>query len=68
MPAFPHGALTEVSCQHAELNALRHAIFTHCGTLVVSKAAEAERQISALALTQRIEVQVAYDGLQIVVR
>jgi phosphoribosyl 1,2-cyclic phosphodiesterase len=47
---------------------VRHAIFTHCGTPVVSKAAEAERQIAALALTKGIEVQVAYDGLQIVVR
>lgn len=47
---------------------VRRAIFTHCGTPVVSKGPEAERRVAALAAARGVKARVAYDGLELVVR
>jgi phosphoribosyl 1,2-cyclic phosphodiesterase len=44
------------------------AIFTHCGRGIVAGPSQIETRISELGRAQRVETQVAYDGLQVIVR
>lgn len=44
---------------------IRRAIFTHCGTGIVTHAREAERAVRALGQSRGIQAQVAYDGLTV---
>jgi hypothetical protein len=40
-------------------------IITHCGSDIVSKEKNAIKQIEAFAEEKKVEVQVAFDGMQL---
>lgn len=44
------------------------AIITHCGTQIVAHPKTAERKIKLLAKERNVNVSVAYDGMQIILR
>lgn len=52
-------------CQKEKVS---RAIITHCGTQIVAHPKTAERKIKLLAKERNVNVVVAYDGMQIILR
>jgi phosphoribosyl 1,2-cyclic phosphodiesterase len=65
--AFGHASM-KTQLEWCAEEHVAHAIFTHCGTRVVSGARDVEQQIAAMGLSRGIETRVAYDGLQLTIR
>jgi phosphoribosyl 1,2-cyclic phosphodiesterase len=65
--AFGHASIrTQLAwCAGA---AVPRAIFTHCGTAVVSSGHTTEERIAAMGRSQDMETRVAYDGLKMTIR